>query len=43
MSSALTELLDLAIESMGSEEIARFISAITNERLKSHQQRMNTP
>jgi hypothetical protein len=43
VSSALTELLDLAIESIGPEETARFVSAITNERLKSHQQRMNTP
>ena len=43
VSSTLTELLDLAIESMGQEETARFVSAITNERLKSRQQRMNTP
>jgi hypothetical protein len=43
VSSSLTELLDLAIESMGPEETARFVSAITNERLKSLQQRMNTP
>jgi hypothetical protein len=43
VSSTLTELLDLAIESMGPEETACFVSAITNERLKSRQQRMNTP
>jgi hypothetical protein len=43
VSSALTELLDLAIESMGPQETACLVSAITNERLKPHQQRMNTP
>jgi hypothetical protein len=43
ISTALSEVFDLAIESMGPEETARFVSAITNERLKSHQQRMTTP
>ncbi len=39
VSSALSEIFDLAVESMGPEETARFISAVVNERLKSHQQR----
>jgi hypothetical protein len=39
LSSALSEIFDLAVESMGSEECARFISAVVNERLKSHQER----
>jgi hypothetical protein len=37
VSSALTEIFDLAVESLGPEECARLISAIVNERLRSHQ------
>ena len=37
ISSALSGLFDLAVENMGVEECARFISAVVNERLKSHQ------
>jgi hypothetical protein len=39
LSSALSEVFDLAVESMGPEESARFVSAVVNERLKSFQQR----
>ena len=35
--SALTELFDLAVEGMGAEETAAFVSAVVNERLRSHQ------
>jgi hypothetical protein len=35
--NTLTKICDLAIEGMGPEECARFISAVVNERLKSHQ------
>jgi hypothetical protein len=37
LSSALIEKFDLAIESMGPEEYARFVCPVVNERLKSHQ------
>jgi hypothetical protein len=37
VSTALTEIFDLAVESLGPEETARFISAVVNERLKSNQ------
>jgi hypothetical protein len=37
VSSALSEIFDLAVESMGPEECVRFISVVANERLKSHQ------
>jgi hypothetical protein len=39
VSTALSEIFDLAVESLGPEECARFISAVVNERLKTHQQR----
>jgi hypothetical protein len=36
ISSALSEVFDLAAESLGPEETARFVSAVVNERLRSH-------
>jgi hypothetical protein len=39
LSSALSEVFDLAVESIGPEETARFVSDVCNERLKSNQQR----
>jgi hypothetical protein len=38
ISTALSEIFDLAVESMGPETCAQFICAVATERLESHQQ-----
>jgi hypothetical protein len=37
VSTALSEIFDLAVESLGPQECARLVSHIVNERLTAHQ------